>query len=179
MVVGRVGRVGRGALSLIMNLIVDWYDDRTVTFASGLRPDWKSGGNTIKDHPKKSSNVQVSAGGLEDSDAEDVKPFPSTKSRARNLSEEEVAKGAQNAKRDLSRRNDVSILAWLACDMTPNFWFGRNKARIYRYWWGGRICPTPHREKGCSKDPASQIGEKQQRLHVSYDSCHREGKEQG
>ena len=58
MVVGKVGRVGRGVLSLIMNLIVDWYDDRTVMFASGLRPDWKSGGNTIKDHPKKSSHVQ-------------------------------------------------------------------------------------------------------------------------
>ena len=54
-------------------------------------------------HPKKSTYVQISAGGLEDSDVEDVKPHPSSKSRTHVLSEDEVTKGAWNAKRDLSR----------------------------------------------------------------------------
>ena len=79
---------------------------KKVTFASGLHPDWKFGGNT---HPKKSTHVHISAGGLEDSDVEDVKPLPSSKSRMRKLSEEEVTEGARNAKRDLLRRNEVSI----------------------------------------------------------------------
>lgn len=60
-------------------------------------------------HPKKSTYVQISAGGLEDSDVEDVKPHPSSKSRTHVLSEDEVTKGARNAKRDLSRRNEVNI----------------------------------------------------------------------
>ena len=80
---------------------------KQVTFTSGLHPDWKSGSNT---HPKKSTHVQISAGGL-DSDVEDIKPLPLSlsKSRTRMLSEEEVTKGAQNAKYDLSRRNEANI----------------------------------------------------------------------
>ena len=75
-------------------------------FTSGLHPDWKSRGNA---HPKKSTYVQISASGLEDFDVEDVKLLPSSKSRTHMLSEDEVTKGARNAKRDLLRRNEVNI----------------------------------------------------------------------
>ena len=80
---------------------------KQVTFTSGLRPDWKSGSNT---HPKKLTHVQILAGGL-DSDVEDIKPLPSSSSKSRmcTLSEEEVTKGARNAKCDLSCRNEVNI----------------------------------------------------------------------
>ena len=54
-------------------------------------------------HPKKSTYVQISAGGLEDSDVEDFKPLPLSKSCTHMLLEDEVTKGAQNAKRDLLR----------------------------------------------------------------------------
>lgn len=60
-------------------------------------------------HPKKSTYVQISAGGLEDSDVEDVMPLPSSKFLTHTLSEDDVTNGARNAKRDLSRRNEVNI----------------------------------------------------------------------
>jgi len=61
-----------------------------------------------KEHPKKRTHVQISAGGLEDSDAEAVNPFPSKSSKSRTLTEDELVEGSQRAKRDLSRRNDVN-----------------------------------------------------------------------
>jgi hypothetical protein len=55
----------------------------------------------------RTPHVQISAGGLDDSDAEDVNPYPSSKSRT--LTENEVTEGAQKAKRDSLRRNEVSM----------------------------------------------------------------------
>jgi hypothetical protein len=58
---------------------------------------------------KKRKHVQISAGGLDDSDAEGVNPFPSpSKPGPYTLAEEELTKGAQKANRDLSRINEVS-----------------------------------------------------------------------
>ena len=76
------------------------------TFTSGLRPDWNSGDNKIKERSKKQTYVQISAGGLADSDAEDVNPYPVSKSRT--VTEEELSEGAQKAKHDLSRKNKVN-----------------------------------------------------------------------
>ena len=86
---------------------------KQITFASSLRPDWKTGRNT-KENSKKSAFVTISAGGLDDSDVQDVNLFrlevPPSKSRTHALSEEEVTEGAQKAKRDLSRQNEVTSL---------------------------------------------------------------------
>ena len=69
------------------------------TFASGLRPDWNPGDNKIKERSKKQTYVQISAGGLADSDA-DVNPYPVSKSLT--VTEEELSEGAQKAKHNLS-----------------------------------------------------------------------------
>jgi hypothetical protein len=79
---------------------------KQVTFASGLRPDWNK---KNKEHPKKQTHVQISAGGLTDSDTEDVNPFPSSKLKSLTPTNEEVTAGAQKTKRDLSRRIEVNI----------------------------------------------------------------------
>ncbi|KDR66446.1 hypothetical protein GALMADRAFT_232506 [Galerina marginata CBS 339.88] len=81
-----------------------------VTFASGLLPDWTAEADLTV---KKRTHVQISAGGLEDSDAEGDNPFPpSSKPGPHTITEEELTKGAQQAKRDHSRRNElVSIVA--------------------------------------------------------------------
>ncbi|KIM39261.1 hypothetical protein M413DRAFT_29440 [Hebeloma cylindrosporum] len=82
---------------------------KTVTFASGLRPDWNT---MIKEPVKKQTRVEISAGGLEDSDAEAVNPFPESRTHTGTLAEEELTKGAQKATRDSSRRNElVSIVS--------------------------------------------------------------------
>jgi len=47
---------------------------------------------------KKRKHIQISAGGLNDSDAEGVNPFPSpSKPGPQTLAEEELTKGAQKA----------------------------------------------------------------------------------
>jgi hypothetical protein len=70
-------------------------------FASGLRQDWES---AIKERPKmRAPHVQISAGGLDDPDVEDVNPYSASKSRTLNMRENEVAEGAEKAKRDFSR----------------------------------------------------------------------------
>jgi hypothetical protein len=61
-----------------------------------------------KEPGKKQTHVQVSASGLEDSDAEADNLFPSLKSESPTLNDEELTKGAQKAKRDRSRRNGVN-----------------------------------------------------------------------
>jgi hypothetical protein len=68
--------------------------------------DWNSGGDTRKEHPKKQTHVQISVGGLDDSDAEAVNPFPTPKPESSMLTEEDrdLVQG-----RDLSRQNDVNI----------------------------------------------------------------------
>jgi len=74
-----------------------------VTFASGLLPDWNLEADLIKEPAKKRTHVQISASGLEDSDAESINPFPpSSKPGPCTLTEEELTKGAQQATRDLS-----------------------------------------------------------------------------
>jgi hypothetical protein len=45
---------------------------------------------------------------LEDSDAEAVNPFPKAL-KSHTITEAELKKGSQTAKRDLSRRNEVCI----------------------------------------------------------------------
>lgn len=84
---------------------------KKVTFASGLVPDWNSKGNAAKETLKKRTHVQISAGGLEDSDAEADNPFHNFKdrSKAHSITEDELKKGTLTAKRDLSRRNEVCI----------------------------------------------------------------------
>ena len=75
-------------------------------FASGLHQDWES---AIKECPKtQAPHVQISAGGLEDSDAEDVNPYSTSKSRTLNMRENKVAEGAEKVKRDFSRQNEVN-----------------------------------------------------------------------
>lgn len=65
----------------------------------------------IKEPANRQTYVQISAGGLDDSDAEAVNPFPlPSKPSLRALTEEELTKGAQKAKRDFSRTNEVSTL---------------------------------------------------------------------
>lgn len=83
---------------------------KKVTFASGLVPDWDSEGHAVKESLKKWTHVQISAGGLEDSDAEAVNPFPEGPLKSHSIAENELKKGTLTAKRDLMRRNDVFIL---------------------------------------------------------------------
>lgn len=73
---------------------------KKVTFASGLRSDWNSGRDMRKELPKKQTLVQISVGGLDDSDAEAVNPFPKPKPESSMpvLSEE----GRDLVQRDLS-----------------------------------------------------------------------------
>jgi hypothetical protein len=51
----------------------------------------------------RAPHVQISAGGLDDPDVEDVNPYSASKSRTLNMRENEVAEGAEKAKRDFSR----------------------------------------------------------------------------
>ena len=92
---------------------VDWQDDRTskkANFASGLLPEWNSEASSIKEPVKNQTHVQISAGGLNDSDAEAVNPFPSpSKTGPSTLTEEELTKGTQKSKQDRSCRNEASI----------------------------------------------------------------------
>lgn len=65
---------------------------------------------------KKRKHVQISAGGLEDSDAKGVNPFPSPlKPGPHTLAEEELTKGAQKTNRDLSRINEVNTFSLIFC----------------------------------------------------------------
>ncbi|KAF7762481.1 hypothetical protein Agabi119p4_9074 [Agaricus bisporus var. burnettii] len=74
---------------------------KTMIFASGLRPDLDHGKKT-QDNP---THIQISAGGLNDSDVEDVNPFsPSLQSRR---IVEPKKKGTQKSERDFSRRNEM------------------------------------------------------------------------
>ena len=79
---------------------------KKVAFASGLCPDWNSGSDMRKGHPKKRTDVQILVGGLDDSDVEAVNPFSTSKSST--LTEEDLAKVGQRAKCDPSHRNDVN-----------------------------------------------------------------------
>jgi hypothetical protein len=78
---------------------------KKVAFASGLVSDWKSRGDSLK----KRTNDQISAGGLDDSDADAVNPFPK-ESRKKLVAENEKMKGSEIAKRDFSRKNEVRTL---------------------------------------------------------------------
>lgn len=87
-------------------------NDRTsqkVTLASGLLPDWNLDTELIKKPVKKRTHIQISVGGLNDSDAEGVNPFPSpSKPGPHTLAEEELTKGVLKANRDLPCINEVS-----------------------------------------------------------------------
>ena len=84
-----------------------------VTFASGLRPDWNSGpGDVNKENHKKQTHVQISVGGLGDSDAEAVNPFPSPKSQD-DLRDIQVGEEAK-LERDPSQQNDVNTTSTLS-----------------------------------------------------------------
>ena len=63
----------------------------------------------MKERPKKHTDVLSASGGLEDSDADAVNPFPkvSSKSRKKVVIENELTKGSQTAKHDFSRKNAV------------------------------------------------------------------------
>jgi len=86
---------------------------------SGPLPDWDSGAESVKEPVKKRKHIQISAGGLDDSDAEGVNPFPSpSKPGPHTLTEEELTKGAQKANRDLSRINEVSTFCLTFVEMS-------------------------------------------------------------
>jgi len=87
----------------------DW--PKKVMFASGLRPDWNSGGHAVKETPKKHTHVQISAGGLEDSNIEAVNPFPKDSLKFCTITEDELKRGGQRAKCDPSRRNEVVLIS--------------------------------------------------------------------
>lgn len=63
--------------------------------------------------------VQISTGGLEDSDIEDVNPFASPPNYSHTLTVAGLTKGAHNAKQDHSRQNEV-IYASL-CNLVKSF----------------------------------------------------------
>ena len=96
-------------------------NDRTfqkVPLASGLLPDWNSDAESIKGPVKKRTHIQISVGGLDDSDAEGVNPFPSpSKPGPHTLAEEELIKGAPKANRDLSGINEVSSFSLTSVKM--------------------------------------------------------------
>ena len=63
-------------------------------------------------------HIQISVGGLDDSDAEGVNPFPSpSKPGPHTLAKEELTKGAPKANRDLSRINEVSSFSLTSVKM--------------------------------------------------------------
>lgn len=79
-----------------------------IAYTSGLLPDSNSEHRTAKEHSKKaSSHVIVSAGGLEDDDADAVNPF-STKRDACSEDPRKIP-DSRNLKRDLSRQNTVGF----------------------------------------------------------------------
>jgi len=80
--------------------------DRTITLASGLLPDWNKAPEPTKATWKKRSHVEVTAGGLEDSDADAVNPFANED--AASTSGKLQTQPNTTVKRDLSRRNEVS-----------------------------------------------------------------------
>jgi hypothetical protein len=106
-----------------MDKLID-NDDRStknkVTFASGLRPDWNSGGDVVE-RRKKQTHVQISVGGLGDSDAEAVNPFPSPKSHT--LTEDALPDIGEEPKleRNPSRRNDVNTTSTLSIVFSDAF----------------------------------------------------------
>ena len=73
-------------------------------FASGLCPDWNSETHTVT--KGKHTHVQISTGGLKDSDTEAVNPFPTGSSKPLTITEDKKG-GAQ---RDLSHWNEVRKL---------------------------------------------------------------------
>lgn len=82
----------------------------------------------IKEPAEMQTHVQISAGGLEDSDAEAVNPFPpSSKPGLYTLTEDELNKGARKAKRDLSRKNEVNTLFYFLSKSSDT---NSNKARF-------------------------------------------------
>lgn len=64
---------------------------------------------TIKEPAKKQAHVQILAGGLEDSDAEAVNPFPLlSKLGPHTLTEEELTKRSQQVRQNPSHQNKAS-----------------------------------------------------------------------
>lgn len=56
----------------------------------------------------RASHVQILAGGLKDSNIEDVNPYSMSKSHMLNMRENKVAEGAEKVKHDFSCRNEVN-----------------------------------------------------------------------
>jgi len=78
----------------------------STAFASGLLPD--SGHHAAKERSNKASRgVVVSAGGLEDADADAVNPY-STQGDTRSEDPRKITRSG-NLKRDLSRQNTVGF----------------------------------------------------------------------
>ena len=74
--------------------------------ASGLLPDWNKTPGPSRATQKKRSHIEVTAGGLEDSDADAVNPF--IDKDAAPTSKKPQTQPDTILQRDLSRRNEVS-----------------------------------------------------------------------
>ena len=81
-------------------------DRKMDTHASGLLPDWNKTPEPTRATEKKRSYIAVTAGGLEDSDADAVNPF--TDNDAAPTSRKPQTQPDTFVRRDLSRRNEVS-----------------------------------------------------------------------
>ena len=91
---------------------------KTVSFATGLRPGWDAKADaTVKEPPKKlrRTHIEISAGGLEDSDIEGSNPFPRVPPSRKVITEKELRDGSKIAKRNTSRRNEVCTLSFFTC----------------------------------------------------------------
>ena len=117
---GAVGRSKSFSQTLCINDHQRWLirrtnvrSTKTVSFATGLRPGWNSKADaTIKEPLRKlqQTHVEISAGGLEDSDIEGPNPFPLVPQVSRKvITERELTDGSKIARRDVSWRNDVRI----------------------------------------------------------------------
>ena len=86
---------------------------KTVTFATGLHPGWNDKANaTVKETQKKvqEAHIEISAGGLEDSDIKGPNPFlgaQDSESHEVITMEKELSDGSKKEKRNTSCHNEV------------------------------------------------------------------------
>ena len=78
---------------------------KTNTYTLELLPDWNK--VTKKPAPKKRSQVEVAAGGLDDSDAAAINPFSSQDTSKAQKPQTKSSSKVVTLKRDLSRQNEV------------------------------------------------------------------------
>lgn len=81
--------------------------------ASGLRSDWNEKSRADKAAPRKhaSASVEITAGGLNDSDIDDTNSYAkdAAGSLKASITEEQLEEASKNATRDVSRKNNVRV----------------------------------------------------------------------